>query len=76
MIDAANLGEPHKYPPKNHRLLNDLLKAAIGAVAANGGFVRLGDLTTSIMLQQRINVCFGEAALQRTRPTRTVVLGR
>jgi hypothetical protein len=28
------------------------------------------------MLQQRINVCFEEAALQRTRPTQTVVLGR
>ena len=51
-------------------------KAVIWAGAANGNKVRLGDLTTSIMLQQRINVCFGEAALQRTRPTRTVVLGR
>jgi hypothetical protein len=28
------------------------------------------------MQQQRINVCFGEAALQRTGPTRTVILGR
>ena len=51
------------------------LKAAISAAAAKWCFVRLGDLTTSIKLQQRINVCFGEAALQRARPTRTVVLG-
>jgi hypothetical protein len=43
---------------------------------SNGNKVRFADLNTSIMLQQRINVCFGEAALQRAGPTRTVVLGR
>jgi hypothetical protein len=37
---------------------------------------RTADLNTSIMLQQRINVCFGEAALQRAGPTRAVILGR
>jgi hypothetical protein len=36
----------------------------------------LADPNTSIMLQQRINVCFGEAAPQRAGPTRTVILGR
>jgi hypothetical protein len=51
-------------------------EADIGASAANSHFVRVADLNTSIMLQQRINVCFGEAASQRAGPTRAVILGR
>jgi hypothetical protein len=51
-------------------------EAAIQLILTNDRKVRTADLNTSIMLQQRINVCFGEAALQRAGPTRTVILGR
>lgn len=46
------------------------------AAAAKVCFVRVTDLNTLIMLQQRINVWFGKAASQRAGATRAVILGR
>jgi hypothetical protein len=53
-----------------------LLEAVIGPNVVKVGFVRIADLNISIMLRQRINVCFGEAAPQHAGPMLTVVLGR
>jgi|GEM_PF-6925155 len=50
--------------------------ASVVAVPARVRFVRVADLNTSIMLQQRINVCFGEATSQPAGSTRAVILGR